>query len=283
MAAGFGLLVIVASGILLFLLFSGIGEEEATPSPTPEPTIELVETPDFVGRREAGALALAERRGVVLEIEYHGTDEYEAGRIIEQLPEPETEVPAGTTVQVTVATQVETVVVPDVHGIKEDNALMHLEDAGLHAGVRLTASGPLPEGYVVGTEPRAGASATRGTPIDYTVSTGPAIDPTQRPAATSQPTPARTPTPTPGLTAPPTPFPSAEVVLVGDFQCLPLATARTVIEEARLLVGFIYPEDPPPEDSWIVHDQLPKPGESIPVGSAVDLMLEDPLEPCPPG
>ncbi len=283
MAAGFGLLVIVASGILLFLLFSGIGDEEATPSPTPEPTIELVKTPDFVGRGEASALALAERRGVVLEMDYHGTDEYEAGRIIEQLPEPETEVPAGTTVQVTVATQVETVVVPDVHGIKEDNALMQLEDAGLRAGARLTASGPLPEGYVIGTEPRAGASATRGSVIDYVVSTGPAVDPTPRPGATSKPTAPRTSTPAPELTALPTPFPPAEMVLVGDFQCLPLATARSVIEEAGLLVGFIYPEDLPPEDSWIVHGQLPKPGESIPVGSAVDLMLEDPLEPCPPG
>ena len=141
MAAGLGLLVIVASGILLFLLFSGIGEEQPTPSPIARrrPS-SWSRRPTSSGRREAGALALAERRGVVLEIEYHETDEYEAGRIIEQLPEPETEVPAGTTVQVTVATQVETVVVPDVHGIKEDKAIDAARGRG--AACRRCASPP---------------------------------------------------------------------------------------------------------------------------------------------
>ncbi len=283
MAAGLGLLVIIASGIILFLLFSGIGEEEPTPSPTPEPTVELVETPDFVGRREAGALALAEREGVVLEMDFHETDEVEAGRIIEQLPEPGTRVPAGTTVQVTVATQIETVVVPDVHGIKEDNALKQLEASGLRVGARSSAADQLPEGYVISTDPRAGSSATRGALIDYTVSTGPAAELTPGPRVTPRPTRRPTAAPTSEVTSPPTPFPSSETALVGDFMCSDLATARTHLQELGLLVGATYPEDPPPEDDWVVHDQLPKPGESVPVGSKVDLMLGDPLEPCPPG
>jgi serine/threonine-protein kinase len=282
LAAGLGLLVIVASGILLFLLFSGIGDEEATSSPTPEPTLELVSTPTFVGLRETAGLNLAELRGLVLEITYHETDEVEAGRIIEQLPEPDTEVAAGTTVQITVATQVETVVVPDLNGIKEDNAIAQLEDSGLHAGERLTAADALPPGYVISTDPRAGSSTTRGTTIDYTVSLGPQVDPTAGPVLTPEPTPEPTAEPTPIVTADPTPFPSSEVALVGDFMCLDLATARSHLEDAGLLVGATYP-DPPPEDSWFVHDQLPKPGESVPVGTKVDLMLGDPLEPCPPG
>ncbi len=85
------------------------------------------------------------------------------------------------------------------------------------------------------------------------------------------------------MTLEPTPFPSSEVVLVGDFLCLDLATARAHIETAGLLVGAIYPEDPPPHDNWVVHDQLPQAGESYPVGSKVDLALDGPLEPCPPG
>jgi len=280
MAAGLGLLVIIASGILLFLLFSGIGDEAPTPSPSPSPTTEVVKTPDFVGRREAAALALAERRGVVLEMDYHETDEYEAGRVIDQLPEPETEVPAGTTVQVTVATQVETVIVPDVHGIKEAKALEQIEDSGFKAGIRFTAADQLPEGYVIATDPRAGASTTRGALVDYTVSTGPESEPTRRPVRTPQPPP-ETPSPAPTLTASPTPFPSSEAVLVGDFLCLDLATARSHLEEADLLVGATYPEEP--DDSWIVHDQLPEPGDTVPIGVAVDLVLADPLEPCPAG
>lgn len=272
LAAGLGLLVIVASGILLFLLFSGIGEGQPTPSPTPEPTAELVKTPDFIGRREANALNLAERRGVILEITYQETDEVEAGQVMEQLPEPQTEVPAGTTVQVTVATRVETVPVPDVHGFKEAVALSKLEDSGLFAGERLTAPDVLPEGYVIATEPRAGSSVARGSTVDYTVSLGPDTDATAGPTAT----PAATPDPTPDHIVDPTPFPSPEVVLVGDFTCLDLATARSQIEDKGLLVGATYP-DPAPE-GWFVHDQLPKPGESKPVGTKVDLMLADSQE-----
>ena len=90
-------------------------------------------------------------------------------------------------------------------------------------------------------------------------------------------------TPNPQLTPAPTPFPSPEVALVGDFMCHDLATARSLLQAAGLVVGAIIPADPPPGDDWLVHDQLPEPGESIPVGAKVDLMLGDPLEPCPPG
>ena len=280
LAAGLGLLVIVASGILLFLLFSGIGDEQPTPSPSPEPTIELVQTPDFIDRGEANARALADRRGLVLEVTYHETDEIEAGRVVEQLPEPETEVPAGTTVQVTVSTQVETVVVPDVHGIKEQNAIAQLEDSGLFAGERSTAPDALPEGYVVSTDPRAGSSTTRGATVDLLVSLGPGTNATSVPTAT--PSVGPTPEPTPDSTTEPTPFPSAEVVLVGEFTCLELATARAQLQDKGLLVGATYP-DPPPDETWVVHDQLPKGSEMVPLGTKVDLMLADPQEPCPAG
>ena len=55
-----------------------------------------------------------------------------------------------------------------------------------------------------------------------------------------------------------------------------------LLEDEGLLVGATYP-DPPPEETWVVQDQLPKPGESVTVGTKVDLMLADPQEPCPPG
>ena len=87
--------------------------------------------------------------------------------------------------------------------------------------------------------------------------------------------------PATGASPTPSPFPSQETTLVGDFLCLDLATARDHIEEAGLLVGAVIPSDPVPADSWIVHGQLPKAGESVPIGSNVDLVLRDPLEPCP--
>jgi hypothetical protein len=73
------------------------------------------------------------------------------------------------------------------------------------------------------------------------------------------------------------------MALVGDFLCLDLATARSHIEAAGLLVGATIAGDVAPGDDWLVHDQLPRPGESVPIGSNVDLVLMDPLLPCPGG
>jgi beta-lactam-binding protein with PASTA domain len=81
----------------------------------------------------------------------------------------------------------------------------------------------------------------------------------------------------------PSPFPSNQMAMVGDFLCLDLATARAQIEEAGLLIGVTIPSDSEPADDWIVHGQLPKAGESVPVGSNVDLVLMDPMDPCPLG
>jgi beta-lactam-binding protein with PASTA domain len=189
-------------------------------------------------------------------------------------------VPTGTTVQMTVATQVETVLVPDVHGLSEANAISQFQGSGLQPGERATAADPLPVGYVVTTEPRAGSSVTRGSPVDYTVSSGPAHGQTPGPDATPRPTPRPTPATTPKVT--PTPFPSAKTVLVTDYTCLDLSDAREHVEAVGLLVGAVIPEDPAPGEDWIVQDQLPKPGATIPVGSKVDLMLGDPLDPLSP-
>jgi hypothetical protein len=72
-------------------------------------------------------------------------------------------------------------------------------------------------------------------------------------------------------------------VLIGDYRCLDLATARGHIEEAGLLVGDTIPNSPAPGDDWLVHAQIPEAGDSVPQGSNVGLMLADPLEPCPGG
>jgi hypothetical protein len=72
-------------------------------------------------------------------------------------------------------------------------------------------------------------------------------------------------------------------VLVGDFQCLDLATARGHIEGAGLIVGATIASIPSPGDDWLVHEQLPDAGAYLPRGSNVDLVLDDPMEPCPSG
>ena len=115
----------------------------------------------------------------------------------------------------------------------------------------------------------------RGSTVDYVVSTGRRTGATVRPAATPRPVVTLRPRVTP------TPFPLQHVVLVGDFRCLKMAEARRHIEEAGLLVGAVIPSEPASLDDWLVHDQLPKAGEMAPVGSNVDLVLDDPQVACP--
>jgi beta-lactam-binding protein with PASTA domain len=273
-AAALGLLVIVASGVLLFVLFSGIGDSAASPSPSPTAGVAMARTPQLVGRTESDAANVVKRRGLVMEVDYV-VSASEVGLVVDQLPDPGVQVPAGTSIQVTVGTEVETVVVPDVHGINEATAIAQLEAAGLRLGTRYRADDLLPEGYVVDTDPGPGETLTRGSTVDYVVSTGLGTGATAVPASTARPVVTLRPRVTP------TPFPSAPAALVGDFRCLTLAEARGHIEEAGLLVGAIIPSDPAPPDDWLVHDQLPKAGEMVPVGANVDLMLGDPQVACP--
>jgi beta-lactam-binding protein with PASTA domain len=273
-AAGLGLLVIVASGILLFVLFSGIGDSAAAPSPTPTSGVTLVRTPQLVGRTESDAANVAGRRGLVVEADYVASAS-EVGLVIEQLPGPGVQVPSGTSIQVMVGTAVETVVVPDVHGIKEDGAIAQLEAAGLKVGMRYIADDLLPQGYVITTDPGPGESLTRNSAVDYVISTGRGLGATAAPASTPRPVSTLRPR------VKPSPFPSQRSALVGDFLCLTLAEARGHIEEAELLLGAVIPSDPAPPDDWLVHDQLPKAGAMVPVGSNVDLVLGDPQTACP--
>ena len=274
MAAGLGLLVIAASAVLLFLLLNGIDVPAPPASPSPSLPEAMVRTPVLVGRGEDEAQRAAERRGLVLEIDYVESAS-QAGQVIEQLPAPGVRVTAGSAIQVTVGTLVETVVVPDISGIREDDAVALLRSAGLAPGTRSITEDVLPAGYVVTTDPRAGESLTRGSAVTYVVSSGSLASTALAPAATLS---ASLPTYPAGRQ---TPFPSAATTLVGDFTCLRLAEARGHITDAGLLVGLLVPGDPPPGNDWLVHGQLPRAGETAAIGSNVDLWLKDPQRPCP--
>ena len=276
LAAGLGLLVIVASGILLFLLFSGIGEEAATPSPSLSPTIAMVKTPDFIDKKEENAASMAERHGLKLEIDYFETGEFEADRVIEQLPEPGIEIPVGSSVQLTVTTQVETVVVPDIHGFNEFVALEQLTVSGLRAGVRFVAADRAARGlcHPDGSS-RRGLDRARllrglrglertdfrrhGHAVPSDADTG--SDPTTavKPGAIT------------------VPFTGGGARLQ-----VPVSRPRNGAHPARRsrVAGRGHLPGPPPSAGWIVHDQKPQPGEIVPIGSKVDLVLMDPGEPC---
>ena len=119
--------------------------------------------------------------------------------------------------------------------------------------------------------------------------------PTAAPTATATPAPTAPPTPviTPPPTAPPTDTPTPEItplptdtpppVTVGNYAtCGSLGEAKTQIVAAGLQVGTIFPSSTgEPADDWQVAQQYPAPGEQVPPGTYVDLLVKSPTDPCP--
>jgi beta-lactam-binding protein with PASTA domain len=208
-----------------------------------------------------------------------------------------------------VATQRATVPVPDLRNRTEQELVAILLENDLQPGARAEANDPdVPATLVVRTDPRSGIEVARGTMIDYTLSLGPAPTPTAPPPVTEPPPDTPPPTvgpaptaptappatviiitpepqtpiiitpPPPPPTAPPTPEPTP--VLVGNYStCAPLSQVREQIVAAGLIVGVVFPFEA--DDSWQVAQQFPAPGEFVPPGTEVDLLVKSPADPCP--
>jgi polar amino acid transport system substrate-binding protein len=147
------------------------------------------------------------------------------------------------------------VVVPDLRGLDEADAVSALVDAGLRAGDRiLRSSAQVREGAVIRTSPSAGTLVARGTTVDYVISTGPApttapvtppptVEPPRTPRPTRRPTPEPTrtprPTPAPTRTPPPTASPTPSVSPAPDADRL----AR-ILESGVIRVN-VSPDDAP--------------------------------------
>ena len=141
-------------------------------------------------------------------------DEAPEGTVVDQSPAAGGQVRIGSRVSVTVATQGETVPVPDVRLRTEAEFFAILAQNNLAPGQRAEAYDPeVPATLIVRTNPRQGVEVARGTSIDYVVSLGPMPTPTPSPLPTDTPltpppsNPLPTETPTEPPTAAPTPSP----------------------------------------------------------------------------
>lgn len=258
--------LVVVLGAILILETALLLREFAR---SPEPVPLAVSVPDLVGRQFDVAKAIADAVG--LEVEPTGrVSDRPISTVLEQDPEPGTSVDPGTTVRIVIATAATDVVVPDLLGIPEPEALRLLSDAGLVAGVRTETEAPLiDEGAVAGQDPGAGTRVPRGTPVSYEVATG---------AAASS---------SPGVTSPPTPqvgSPQAPVgrLRVGDYRCMVLPEAKAHIRADGFKVGRIsYSiEGGAVDDTWAVSRQDPLPKSSAARGATIDILLSSPFGIC---
>ena len=209
-AAGLAALAMLAVvGFLVFQLLSP-GDRGPEPSGSPSPSAALVIVPNFTEMEDvAEASAEAERLGLLLDQESQESTDQEVGTIVAQNPSPGTEVPAGSTVTITVISGPGEVAVPEIRNLPELDAADVLNENELVRGDRSEAFDPtVPEGAVISQNPAPGVLVQKGSAVDYVVSLGPEPSPTPTPTPTPSPTPTPTPSPTPTPTPSPTPTPT---------------------------------------------------------------------------
>ncbi len=131
--------------------------------------------PDLVGLTENRAVRVLEDAGFrVGDITDDYSDEFRAGFVISTDPEVDTELPAGSSVDLVVSVGPETVAVPDLVDLPEFEALAALDDAGLAAGDKTEANdATIVAGNVISSDPAADAEVSPGAAVDYVLSLGP--------------------------------------------------------------------------------------------------------------
>jgi beta-lactam-binding protein with PASTA domain len=262
------LVVLVAAGFLGYRLLTGPGGGSAeTPAPGE------ITVPSFVDKQYADAQASALSLGIeVYQKDFVKSSDQPEGTVTAQDTAAGTSVPKGTRVGLTVVSGKELVTVPDLKNLTESEALNTIVKAGLEVGARSEASDPIvPKGSIATQDPRAGLEVPKGTPVDYTVSTGPEPTPSPTPSPTPEPTPSPTPEPTPVPT--PTPEPTPALPIVGSYVCLSPAEAAVRLVADGFTLGTVQPADAPA--GWVVADQDPPAGASVPLNTPVNLTLLD--------
>jgi eukaryotic-like serine/threonine-protein kinase len=193
------LLAVLLLGLIGFLGVQILGS--LGPGPTPTPSIEQVEVPNWVGDSIVAVRREAEDLGLRLDEQHEASDDVERNRIISTDPAGGELVPDGATVIVVISRGADTVPVPSLIGQTEDQAIATLAAAGLAEGNVSSEPNAAPEGRVIRSEPSAGIEVERGSQVNLVLSTGPTPAPTPKP--TQQPT-ATPPPPTASPTPPPT-------------------------------------------------------------------------------
>jgi serine/threonine-protein kinase len=198
---------------------------------------EAVEVPSLLGMRPEQARDLLKGRELMLSLSGEREDLMYAAGTAAQAPLPGSQAPRGSAVTAVVARGLSQIQVPNLAGLRPEDAVRQLAGAGLQLGPQKSAPSPTaPAGTVGGTEPPAGAPVPPRTAITLVLSTG-------APATVPRVTGVR------------------------------LSRARKALEDAGLVVGKIRYGDDDDHMGGVVLKQDPADGTVTARGSAVDLVV----------
>ncbi len=160
-------LLIALAGIVFYIA-------NALDSGDDEGAVETATVPLVVGMEQDEAVRELEQAGFEADPTFEENPGIEAGIVFDQSPTQNSEAPVGSTVQIKVSQSDETVLLPDVRGLQEADAIARLEAVGLRVDRVLEASDQFDPGIVIGMTPEPNQDVNSDALITLKISTGPA-------------------------------------------------------------------------------------------------------------
>jgi beta-lactam-binding protein with PASTA domain len=200
---------------------------------------EFVAVPDLIGLTRLEAQQTLDGEGLILgDVRHRPTARFPAGQVIDQDPDPDREIQAGSAVDIVLAAAPKPVEVPSLEGMTLEEAQAELEAVGLVLGdTSEENSETIPEGQIISQSPGAGEEVPKNTPIDVVVSAG------------------------------------RSLVIVDDVTCLTYSRAKDRLEGLGLEVELGDPVVPRLECPSLINvaQQDTPPGSAVPPGTVIVL------------
>jgi serine/threonine-protein kinase len=138
-----------------------------------EPDVVMVPVPSVAGQAEADATTALTGAGFEVSRQAEASADVPEGTVTRTDPAGGEDAEDGSTVTMWVSTGPNSVTVPDVSGLTQDQARSQLTDAGLVVGtVREDDNPAQPEGRALGTEPGATQTVAEGSSVTLVLSSG---------------------------------------------------------------------------------------------------------------
>ena len=232
--AGIGtafLIMALILGVMVIFNQCSAAQEEPQETVTVPKFVGLMYPDDIVGNEEYEGK-------FKFRIENTGNDpDQENGVILKQTPNEGIEVYVGKEVVLTVNNLGESVTIPPVSGLPQEQAESVITDRELVPKIVTVADDETAKGYVTGTNPPEGTSVTPGTEITIYVSSGP-----------------------------------SEGIAVPQVIDKSLEAAKAEIMAAGLTVGELIPQDDSDKPENVVLETDPLPGVKVASGSRVNII-----------
>lgn len=199
-----------------------------------------VKVPDVTGKPIEIARALLSEQNLRTTISETYHPKVPAGHVISQTPEAGLLVKEQRQITLVVSKGNEMISVPDVKGLKRQDAEITLKNAGLRIGkVEEQTATDVPPGTVITQNPRSPAQVSKGAVIDLVIGKGA----------------------------------SSGKSMVPDVRGSTMATATKALEDRKLKVGTVTEISSDRVAQGAVVNQMPLPGTETAEGSAVDLVI----------